>query len=452
VPTRPLVTPKLILAIALAGPAGAAELSGLAPGIDALFAPTAGQKLPGAAVVVLRGGEVVHSKAYGLADIERGIPNTTRTPLRLASVTKSFTALAVLQLVEDGRLRLDDPLERHLPGWTGGERITIRHLLTHTAGMPDFVSLEAARTMPRDAAPGERLNYSNVGYSVLGRIVESVAGRSLEDQLRERIFAPLGMADTGVDRRAAAGDRRGAGYLFGPEGRPVPAEYADTSGDPAAGGLSSTAEDMTRWVRALIGGRIVSPSTFAQAATPVTLADGRTGAYGYGFMLVPYRGLREVGHGGDISGFNSYVALYPDVDLAVVVLSNVGMRPPGVVPTAADVVHRIVEMAAGDRLGPPWPEVATLPASTLDGYVGRYRLDVPATVAEVMGEAIEISRDGERLVATGKQGRAEIFPESETAFFSKEGPVRITFVAGREGPEAVLTLLGLREFRLVRLP
>jgi CubicO group peptidase (beta-lactamase class C family) len=143
---------------------------------------------------------------------------------------------------------------------------------------------------------------------------------------------------------------------------------------------------MTRWVQALVAGRIVSPATFEQATTPVTLDDGRRGSYGFGFMLVPFRGLREVAHGGDISGFSTYFAIYPDERLAVVVLSNVGMRPPGPVE---------------------------------------------------------------------KQGRVELFAESETAFFAKEGPgVRVTFAAAPGGAarEAVLSLLGLREFRLRRLP
>jgi CubicO group peptidase (beta-lactamase class C family) len=263
------------------------------------------------------------------------------------------------------------------------------------------------------------------------------------------------MNDTGVDRRPAVEKGRAAGYVIGPEGGLVNAEYTDTSSDPAAGGLFSTAEDMTRWIQALVAGRIVSPATFEKAATPVTLSDGRRGAYGYGFMLVPFRGLHEVAHGGDISGFNTYFAVYPKERLAVVVLSNVGMRPPGPVPVAGDLVHQIVELMAGDRLGPEWPAVVKLPSSVLDSYVGRYQLEVPPPVAEVMGDALEISREGDRVFAVAKQTRVELFAESETVFFAKEGPgVRITFTAAAGGVarEALLSLMGLREFRLRRLP
>jgi len=421
--------------------------------IDALFAAKAGAKWPGAAVVVVRDGVVVHSKAYGHANVEQGLANTPRTKFRLASVSKSFTSLLVLQLVEQGRLRLDDPLEKYLPGIVGGDVITIHHLLSHTAGMPDFMSFEEAAKLPRESAPGERLNYSNLGFQALGRVVEKVTGRSYEARLREAILDPLGMKDSGGGWPAGPSEGRATGYLFDPaSGGVVLAETSNA--DPASGGLYSTAEDMTRWVKGLLDGRIVSPAILERAWTPVTLNDGRRGAYGYGFMLIPYRGLREVAHGGDISGFNTYYAIYPTEKLAVVVLSNVGMRPPGPVPEAGAVAHEIADAVAGDRLGPRWPPPIALAPGVLDRYVGRYRIDAPAPIVAVMGDAIEIRRDGERIVAKGKQGEAEIFPESETEFHSKEGPVRISFVLGENGAptQAIVTLMGLREFHLTRLP
>jgi CubicO group peptidase (beta-lactamase class C family) len=421
--------------------------------IDAILASTSGRALPGAAVVVLRGGALLHSKAYGLANVESGLPNTTRKKFRLGSVSKSFTALTVLQLADEGRLRLEDPLDRYVPGVVGGDRMTIHHLLSHTAGMPDFVSFEEAAKLPREHAPGERLNYSNIGYSALGRVVEKVTGKPYEARLREAILDPLGMKDSGCDRREPL-ENHATGYLFDPKGGMTLAEHTDMSANCAPGGLYSTAEDMAAWLRGLLEGRVVSPAALEKAWTPVALNDGRRGAYGYGFMLVPYRGLREVGHGGDISGFNSYVAIYPTESLAVAVLSNVGMRPPGPVPEAGAIAHRVVEALAGERLGPRWPEPIALAPEVLNRYVGRYRIDAPPPIVEVMGEAIEIRREGARLLAKGKQGEAEIFPESKTEFHSEEGPVRISFALGTDGRpvEAILTLMGLREFHLTRVP
>jgi len=448
---------SLLVLACLAGAArpvcGADALSEASRRIDAFFAATAEGKWPGAAVLVLRGGAVAHSRAYGLANVEQGLASTPRTKFRLASVSKSFTALLVLQLVEQGRLRLDDPLEKYLPGIAGGGVMTIHHLLSHTSGMPDFMSFEEAAKLPRESVPGERLNYSNLGYQALGRVVEKVTGKTYEAQLREAILDPLGMEDTGGGWPGASSEGRATGYLFDPGSGGV--SLAETSNaDPASGGLYSTAEDMARWVKGLLDGRIVSPATLEKAWTPVALNDGRHGAYGYGFMLAPYRGLREVAHGGDISGFNTYYAIYPTEKLAVVVLSNVGMRPPGPVPEAGTIAHDVADLLVGDRLGPRWPPTIALPPQVLDRYTGRYRIDAPPPIVAVMGDAIEIRRDGERLVAKGKQGEAEIFPETETEFHSKAGPVRITFVLGEGGvpAQAIVTLMGLREFHITRLP
>jgi CubicO group peptidase (beta-lactamase class C family) len=416
--------------------------------IDALFSSIAGKDLPGAAVVVLANGEVIHSRAYGLANVELGVANTTRTKFRLASVTKSFTSLAVLQLVEQGRLRLEDPLSPYVPDFVGGDKITIHHLLSHTAGLPDFMSFDEAKRLPRDSAPGERLNYSNIGYIALGRVIAKVTGKTYETYLREAIWSPLGMNETGVDHRQPIEKGRAAGYVIGPDGGLLNADYTDSLGDPEAGGLYSTAEDMTLWVKALLAGRIVSAATLAKATTPVRLAGGREGVYGYGFMLAPFRGLKEVGHGGDISGFNTYVAIYPDEDLAVIVLSNLGMQPPGPLPTAGDLAHRIVTILVGDRLGPEWPAVVAVPPPVLDRYTGRYRLEAPPTVTGIMGDTIEVSREAEHLFAAGKLGRAEIFAQSETTFYARMGSLTISFLPGGE---AVLGLMGLREFRLLRL-
>ena len=370
-------------------------------------------------------------------------------------MSKSFTALMVLKLAEQGRLRLEDTLEAYVPGVNGGDRITIAHLLSHTAGMPDFMGFEQAAKLPRDAAPGERLNYSNLGYSALGRVIEKASGKSYEAYLREAILDPLGMKDSGLDRKASALEEgRAAGYVVGKDGAYQPAEFSDTERDPAAGGLYSSAEDMAAWARALTAGGIIAPALLERAWTPVTLNDGRKGRYGYGFMLNSYRGLREAAHGGDISGFNTWVAFYPSEKLAVIVLSNVGMRPPGPVPEASALAHQVVELVAGERLGPASTPPVAVAEAVLDRYVGRYRIEAPPPVQAVMGDSLELRRDGARLLARGKQGEGELVAESETEFRVPQGPVRIEFVAGPAGapPSAVLTLAGVREFRLVRQP
>lgn len=444
----------VVLALVLVPVAAGANpgTAGVEAVVDGLFEPVRGQDLPGAAVIVLSGGETVYAKAYGMADVELGVPNTLDTKMRLASVTKSFTALAVLRLAEQGRLRLDDRLSEYLPDFQSGGRVTLRHLLTHTSGVPDFVSLDDARTVDLEFSPGERLNYSNTGYIILGRVISAVTGQTYEEHVREAILEPLGMSDTGCDHRELVLKRRAAGYLFSPA--LVNAEYSDTAAEPAAGGLYSTARDMVRFLRALQGGEIVGSETLERAFSPTPLAGGREGAYGYGFMVTRYRGLREIGHGGDISGFNSYVALYPDIDLAVIVLSNVGMWASGPLPKGADVAHQVVEEMAGDRLGPQFPAAVAVEGRTLDRYVGRYHVEAPPPVVAVMGDTVDIEREDDRLLTVGKQGRSEIVALSDTRFYSKLAPARIDFLSpGVDGgPDAILTLMDLREFPMTRVP
>ena len=447
-----------VLAATLGSPArlaGQSQAPGpLAAKIDAIFDATRGQDQPGAAVIVLRDGQTVHSRAYGLANVELGVSNTTRTKFRIASLTKTFTALIVLQLVEQGRLRPEDKLAMYIPDFAGGDRITIHHLLSHTAGLPDFIPFDRAKSMQPESAPGERLNYSNIGYIALGKVIAKVTGRTYEEQLREAILAPLGMADTGVDRRGSILKNRASGYVRGPQGTLVNAEPAGSGHEPEAGGLYSTAEDLAVWVKALLAGRIVSLETLKKATTPVRLNDGRNGGYGYGFMLNTFRGLRELGHGGDIDGFNSYAAIYPDEQLAVVVLSNIGMHSAGVIPTGGEIAHRIVGMAAARTLGPEWPPVVDVPTTVLDQYVGRYRVEAPAMITGVMGDTIEFARDGSRLFATAKQGKAEVFAQSATTFYAKGTFATFTFIpgSGAAPASAVVTLAGVREYRLVKLP
>lgn len=424
------------------------------PQVDALFAPLDGKQTPGAAVLVVRDGAVVHRAAYGLANVELGVPNRPETVFRIASVTKTFTAMAILQLCERGRLGLDDRLSRFLPEFPGATEITVRHLMTHTAGVPDFVSFEEAKTRPPESRPGERLNYSNIGYEMLGRIIEAVSGLSYEAYLAENIFRPLQMSHTGVDSRRRIIPGRAAGYQPDGKGGFTNADYTEPGKIPAAGGLYSTVDDLLRWDQALDSGALVSPETVAAAFKPATLNSGRQVGYGFGWMLATHRGLREVGHGGDISGYNASIARYPDLRFTVIVLSNMTMRPAGPIPTAGDLARRIAEILLADRMQPeqPAPDVQVAP-SILDDYVGRYRLEAPRIILENAGEFFAFAREGSRLVGQAGPAKVPLFAESETTFYSKVMPAKITFLRNDAGKvtEFILVLGGLREYRAVRI-
>ena len=421
--------------------------------VDELFRPVAGGKLPGAAVAVVHDGQVVFMKAYGMADVAKGIANSPGTIFRLASVTKTFTAVAVLQLVEAGKLKLDDPLSKFVPDFPNADKIRISHLLSHTAGVPDFIPYDEVKKRPLEFEPGSRINYSNNGYYLLGRIVEKVSGQPWDEYLRDHIFRPLGMKHSGYDRTVELAGRA-TGYLAGADGTYQPIAPQDALGAYAGGGLYSTVEDMALWASGLASGKLLPNETLERASTPGLLSDGRRTAYGFGWMTATYRGLREVGHGGDITGFNSYFARYPDEKLTVIVLSNVGMRPPGPLPIAADLVHRIAEVWLEDRVqkADTQPDVK-VDSATLESYTGRYRVDAPEVIIQNTGTHIVVTRQGDHLVAEANGLKMPLLAKSDTVFQALGSPAELTFVRGGSAkcPKIVITLMGLREFPALRV-
>jgi len=185
--------------------------------VDRLFQPVNGDKTPGAAVLVIRDGEVVLKKGYGMADVAGNLRNTPKTRFLLASVTKTFTATAIMQLHDRGLLNLDDTISKYLPDFRPGDKVKVRNLLSHTGGLPDFMSYEQAMEKPLEFEPGTRVSYSNIGYQMLGKIIEKVSGKSYEEYLQENIFRPAGMSNSGVDQEASLKERA-CGYLNSPDG------------------------------------------------------------------------------------------------------------------------------------------------------------------------------------------------------------------------------------------
>jgi CubicO group peptidase (beta-lactamase class C family) len=233
--------------------------------VDALFQCVTGVDAPGAAVLVAQNGTILLAKGYGYANIEHRVPNTPQTRFRLASVTKSVTAAAILHLLDAGKLSLDDRVAKYLPDMPHADQITIRHLLTHTSG------LQTAEKDPLEFTPGEHLNYSNTGYQVLGRIIEKVAGLSYEDYLRAGVFGPLGMQDSGADHYAPISLNRASGYDRDGRDGYVNAWPGDMGEAFSAGGLYSTVEDLYRFDQALINGKLLKPETAAAAFSPARL-------------------------------------------------------------------------------------------------------------------------------------------------------------------------------------
>jgi CubicO group peptidase (beta-lactamase class C family) len=312
---------------------------------DELIADLAPPGGPGAAFAVQQAGAVIHAAGHGLANVEWGIPIDTETVFRIGSITKQFTAAAIMRLAEQGKVDLDDPIERHLPDYpVNGRLITVRHLLHHTSGIKSYTSLphffrDLSRTdMPLaqlidvfkdlgpDFQPGERFLYNNSGYVLLGAIIEACSGKDYATFLADAFFKPLGMASTRYLHDEPIVPKRASGYAE-PAGALSNAPPLSMSLPHAAGALGSTVGDLLTWDRALRGGSVVSPASYAAMTTPGRLNDGSPLTYGFGLATLNYRGHAGITHGGGINGFLSNLTHWPDADLTIVVLSNSGAFP-----------------------------------------------------------------------------------------------------------------------------
>ena len=312
--------------------------------VDALFTAFAEPGAPGAAVVVARGDSIVFARGYGLADVEHGIGVMPSTSFRLASVTKQFTAAAILTLVEAGKLRLDDRVEDVLDDVpVYAHDVRVRHLLAHTSGIPDYEVLLGSDDGPqledRDVltllhrakklyfSPGTSWRYSNSGYALLALIVERVSGESFAQYLRHRVFDRAGMPtavahEEGVDTVT----NRAYGHS-GQSGAWTRTDQNRTSAVLGDGGVYASAEELAHWSAALAHNAVLSAASFQTATTPSTLASGERTSYGFGWFLDSFRGQRRQRHEGDSIGFRTAIQRYPDVGLTVVVLVNRGAAP-----------------------------------------------------------------------------------------------------------------------------
>jgi len=362
-----MLTRLLVAAAALVLPATSARADAVD---DLLSAEIQKHHLPGVSVAVVRDGQIIKTAACGFADLELGVPATPSTVFQIQSITKTFTAAAILPLADEGKLSLDDPIAKHLEGtpdsWTN---ITIRHLLTNTSGIKDFINeptaslridvseqdvLRATAPRPLNFQPGERYAYSNTNYHLLAMIIRKLTGEWYGDFLRERIFVPLGMTNTRPVSLSAIITNRASGYFWTGQGYRKGDFIAESILSYGGGGILSTAPDMALWAQALMSGKFLKPEALTQAWTLARLKDGTTASYGLGWGLGRVEGHREMQHSGaHATGFSSFLVIYPDDRLAVVVLLNRGAADPG----------RIARGVAGIYI----PELAPRPAKPVEG-------------------------------------------------------------------------------------
>lgn len=332
-----------MLAAAICASLVVAEASGLIERI--VREEMSAQKIPGVSVAVVKDGKVAYSKGFGLANVELGVKATDRTVYQIQSVTKQFIAAAVMLLVQDGKLGLDDPLSKHLENTPESwKEVTIRHLLTHTSGIKDFINeptqslklevteqdvFDASAARPLNFKPGEKYQYSNTNYHLLAMVIRKLTGKAYGEFLAERIFKPLKMDDTTIVSLRGIVERRAAGYLM-EGGKMRNGEYvAQSVLSYAGGGVMSTVLDMAKWDVALDGDTVLTPASKKEMWSPMKLRDGGLSAYGFGWSLGSINGHRELAHsGGHVTGFTSFYAKYPDDRLSVIVLTNAGWGNP----------------------------------------------------------------------------------------------------------------------------
>ncbi len=360
---------------------------------------------PGLAVVVLRGRDTLLARGYGYANLEDSVRATPRTVFRIGSLTKQFTAALVMQLVQEGKLALDDSIQHFLPDYpVQGHRVTLRHLLGHTSGIRSYTTVpelwRVVRTdlppdsvvalfasKPFDFAPGERYRYNNSGYFLLGVILERVTGRPYAELLHERLFGPLGLRDSRYCSTRPVVARRAQGYANAPEGF-VNADWISMTLPYAAGAICASALDLAAWTEDLWSGRVVGTAAFQEMTTPGRLTSGATTGYGFGLFIDSLDGHYRVRHSGSIQGFRASITHLRDDHLTVVVAAN------GEVTNTGRLAERLAQVA----LGLPLPVEPDLPLTAADRarYVGSYTLggDQPTVRVLEQGGALAIERAG----------------------------------------------------------
>lgn len=340
---RHSLAPALLLA-ATAAAAHAQDRSdrALVSYVDSVAnAAIAQHRTPGVSVMIVKHGKTVLAKGYGYADLENDVPATPATVYRIGSITKQFTAAGIMRLMEQGKLSLDDTLQKFLPNFPAqGNHVTIRHLLNHTSGIKSYTSLPRWQKVmridlvpdslvalfenePFDFKPGDRWLYDNSGYFLLGMIIEKVSGKPYAQYVQDEFFTPLGLEGTVYCDEAPLIKHRARGYVPKPNGQFENAAPLSMTQPYAAGSLCSTVADLATWTAALSSGKVVSAASYKQMTTPLTLNDGKPLNYGFGLGVGKLRGHRQISHNGGINGFVSELHHYVDDSVITVVLTNV---------------------------------------------------------------------------------------------------------------------------------
>ncbi|HLP17640.1 MAG TPA: serine hydrolase [Bacteroidota bacterium] len=424
----------------------------LADKVDSLFSQF-NSSTPGCAIGIMQDGKIIYEKGYGLANLEYNVPITPQTIFHMASVSKQFTAFAIVLLAQQGKISLNDDIRTYLPEVPDfGTKITINHLLHHTSGLrdqwellmmsgfrlDDVITTEhilklVAHQKELNFAPGDEFMYCNTGYTLLGEIVKRVSGKSFDEFTRENMFTPLGMTNTHfhmdheeIVRNRAYSYNQGAGGTF----KNAVLSYANGG----ATSLFTTIDDMAHWVNNFSTPVVGGTKAIDQMMEKGVLTNGTTIDYAFGLGIDKYKGLNRIAHGGGDAGFRTNVTIFPDQKFAVIIFSNAGYFDPG---RSANMIADIflADRFQGDvaQAQPKERKEVAIDPKVLEPYAGSYSL--------FPGFTLTVTQEGGKLMvqATGQE-KFEVYPESETEFFYKVVDAQITFEQPIDGKCNKLTL------------
>lgn len=389
-------------------------------------------------VLIAMDNKVILSKGYGMSNYEHDIHNQRNTKFRLASITKTFTALSILQLQEENLLDVLDPVSKYLPDYPYGDKINVKQLLSHTSGIVNYTNLstfkeiekdptdpdaimEVFKGEPLDFKPGSQYSYSNSGYILLGLIIEKVSGKTYQEYLEEAILRPLNMTNTGYDNNRPVIKNRATGYVSTENGL-VHAPYIDMSVPFAAGGIYSTVEDLYKLDRALYSNTLISAKSKQSMFTPVF--DN----YAYGWFVHEAFGRKMISHDGEIYGFQTFFGRYPDDNIVIAVLSNVQNTN----------VSQISQILSAILFGEPYaiPKIhreVDIDPTVYNRYIGTYKFGMDFTMDIT-------TKSGDIFAQVAGTPVVEIFPESGVHFFIKAFDAQLSFILDNKG-EAVELIL-----------
>lgn len=417
--------PAIVLALlALAAPCNSQSAS---ERMQRVVQPYVDARMFMGSVLVAKKGKIIFSKSYGMADVEWNVPNSPTTRFNIASMTKQFTAASILLLEDRGKLKVDDPVKKYLTDAPASwDKITIYHLLTHTSGISDDAAKYEPgapdklvfRDVPLNFPPGEQWAYTNLGYIVLGYLLERITGQTYQEFVRQNILSPLGMTDSGTFSFVSVIPRRASGYWPGSNGIEN-AEHFDARMGFSSGSIYSTTEDLLRWEEGLFGGKLLMPASLRKMTTPFK-SD-----YACGLHVNRVDGHLVVEHDGNNIGFNSDMAYYPEEGIAVIVLANLNGTVTGEMTKALAAVAHGKTPAA-----PSIHKEILLSKPVLGRYAGKYQFSK---------YSLEMVPEGNHLLVKFDDGsNLPVFPESETRFFSKPWPIQFEFLSNHRDEFPVL--------------